>query len=175
MHSGYLKFYLLGVAMWMILATIPQPNAAEPQATPPTRDIPGITADDMFPSGCVNCHLNFTDRNMDTRISTSLEKWMEKVDPKLLEKAQAASPEDVILVGKHPPATESLADIPKACIECHNSMSQQAPPFSQLIHQIHLSGGRENHYMSIFQGECTHCHKLNQNNGKWFMPSGREE
>ncbi len=175
MYLRYQKFALLGVALGLILTTLNQVNATEPKAAPSPREIPGITADDMFPSGCVNCHLNFTDRNMDTRISTSLAKWTEKVEPKLLEKAQAASSQGVVLVGKHPSATESLTDIPMACIECHSSMSQKAPSFGQMIHLIHLSGGQDNHYMTLFQGECTHCHKLNLNTGKWFIPSDSEK
>ena len=175
MYFKYLKFALLGVAFGIILATLNQVNAAEPEATPPPRDIPGITTDDMFPSGCVNCHLNFPDRNMDTRISTLLAKWMENAHPELLGKAQAASPEGVILVGKHPAATESLADIPLACVACHSNMSQKAPVFSQMIHLIHLTGGQENHYLTLFQGECTHCHKLNPNTGEWFIPSSGEK
>ena len=64
MYIKYLKFSLLGVTLMLILATFYQVNAAEPEATPPPRDIPGITADDVFPSGCVSCHLNFIDRNI---------------------------------------------------------------------------------------------------------------
>lgn len=176
MYLRYLKFALLGVACGItIISTLNQVNASESEAAPPLRDIPGITSDDIFPSGCVSCHLNFADRNMDTRISTSLADWSEKVGPKLLEKAQAASPDGVILSGKHPYALDSLTDIPKACIDCHRSMSQNAPVFSQMLHLIHLTGGKENHYMTIFQGECTHCHKLNLNTGKWFTPSGSEK
>ena len=174
MSSKYIKFSLLGVAFWLTLATLHQVKASEPEATPTSRDIPGITTDDMFPSGCVNCHLNFADRNMDTRISTSLVKWTVRVEPKLLEKAQAATPKGVSLTGKHPSAEDSLTDIPKACIECHKRMSKSAPSFSQMIHLIHLTGGQENHYMTLFQGECTHCHKLNTNTGEWYLPSGRE-
>lgn len=174
MFFGYIKFSLLGIAFLLILATLHQANASEPEATPKPRDIPGITTDDMFPSGCVNCHLNFADRNMDTRISTSLGKWAEKVEPKLLAKAQAATPKGITLTGKHPSAEDSLTNIPRACIECHKSMSQSAPSFSQMVHLIHLTGGQENHYITLFKGECTHCHKLNKNTGEWSLPSGRE-
>lgn len=175
MYFKYLKYSFLGVAMWLLLVTFHQVNASEPQETHPPRDIPGITTDDMFPSGCVGCHLNFTDRNMDTRISTSLANWAEKVEPKLLEKAQAATPKESVLTGKHPPASASLADIPKACIACHNNMRQNAPAFSQMVHLIHLVGGQDNHYLTLFQGECTHCHKFDPNTGKWFTPSGSEK
>ncbi len=170
-----LKFSLLVVVLMLILATSYKANAEEQPATPSPRYIPGITAEDMFPSGCVSCHLNFIDRNMDTRISTSLTKWAEKIEPKLIKIAQAASSDGVVLAGKHPPAAASLEDIPKACIECHSSMTQDAPVFSQMIHLIHLTGGQENHYIAIFQGECTHCHKFNPNTGKWSLPSGAEK
>jgi len=29
--------------------------------------------------------------------------------------------------------------------------------------------------MTLFQGECTHCHKLDAMTGKWSMPSGPEK
>lgn len=173
MCMKYLKFSLAGIVLMLIFTNLYQVNATENEATPPPRSIPGITAKDVFPSGCVNCHLNFVDRNMDTRISTLFIKWKEEVDPGLLVKAQAASPAGVILTGKHPSATESLDDIPRACIECHGTMSQNAPAFSQMIHLIHLTG-KENHYMALFQGECTHCHKFNQDTGKWIIPSSAE-
>ena len=176
MYMRYLKFALLGVAFGMIIiSALNQVNATEPEAPPPPRDIPGITTGDVFPSGCVSCHLNFADKNMDTRISTLLIGWQENVNPKLLEKAQAASAEGLVLLGKHPATTESLSDIPLACIECHNSMSQRAPFFGQMIHLIHLTGGQDNNYMTLFQGECTYCHKLNRNTGYWFIPSGGEK
>jgi len=175
MYFKYLRFLLPGVAACLILATLHQVNATESETTSSLRDIPGITADDMFPQGCVDCHLNFTDKNMDTRISTSLAKWEEGAESKLLEKAQAATPKETILTGRHPAAKESLADIPKACIECHKSMSPNAPVFSQMVHLIHLMGGRDNHYMTIFRGECTYCHKLDPASGKWLTPSGSEQ
>jgi len=175
MYLKYLKFALFGVVLGLNLAALNQVHAEELQTTPSPRDIPGIITDDMFPSGCVNCHLNFTDRSMDTRISTLLIKWQENVDLELLEKAQAAASEGVVLLGKHPFATESIKDIPLTCIKCHSSMPQKAPIFGQMIHLIHLTGGKDNHYMTLFQGECTYCHKFNSNTGKWSLPSGAEK
>jgi hypothetical protein len=29
--------------------------------------------------------------------------------------------------------------------------------------------------MTIFKGECTHCHKFKPDTGNWFMPSGGEK
>jgi hypothetical protein len=174
MYLRYSKIFLFGVVVWFIIAAPNRTGASEAEDIVPIRNIPGITADDMFPSGCVSCHLNFPDRNMDTRISTLMVKLAQKVGPELLAHAQAAAPKDVKLTGKHPAAEESLADIPKLCIECHNSRSQTAPSFAQMIHLVHLTGGQNNHYMTLFQGECTNCHKLNLNTGEWVLPSGSE-
>jgi len=51
---------------------------------------------------------------------------------------------------------------------------KKAPPFAPLVRVIHLTGGAENHFMTIFQGECTHCHKLDVQTGAWSVPSGPE-
>lgn len=175
MYSKCLRVLSLVIVLGLPAAALHQVIASEPGSMPEPGDIPGITTADMFPSGCVDCHLNFIDRNMDTRISTQLAKWMEKAEPELIAKAQAASPEGVTLAGKHPSAAQSLADIPSACLECHNRMPREAPDFAQMVHLVHLTGGQENHYITLFQGACTHCHKLNSNTGKWFVPSGMEK
>ncbi|HSQ60788.1 MAG TPA: hypothetical protein VLT84_10210 [Acidobacteriota bacterium] len=147
---------------------------AAPPAPPPARKIPGITAADQFANGCVGCHVNMPEQNLDTRFSTLLAGWGEKVEPALLAKAQAAAPAGVTLKGTHPAAKASLKDIPAGCIKCHGAASKKAPPFARLIHRIHLIGGDENHFMTIFQGECTHCHKLDATTGAWSVPSAPE-
>ena len=43
-----------------------------------------------------------------------------------------------------------------------------------MMHVIHLEGVKDGHFLSIFQGECTHCHKLEKNTGTWRVPSGPE-
>jgi len=141
---------------------------------PPARKIPGLTIDDKFPNGCVDCHINMPDIKQDERLSTLMSKWESNVEEKLMKKAQGVAP-DIALKGTHPPATESLIDIPSACKICHSEHSNEAPPFTALIHSIHLTGGDENHFLTIFQGECTYCHKLNMTTGVWSMPSGPEK
>jgi len=144
-------------------------------APPPARKIPGINAEDRFPGGCVDCHLNYTDMKMDTRISTLMKQWTTAVDPKLLAKAQATAPSGMTLKGKHPNVDASLKDIPSGCLKCHAKGSKTAPPFSRMLHAFHLSGGEENHFMTMFQGECTHCHKIDVSTGEWSMRSGPEK
>jgi mono/diheme cytochrome c family protein len=147
-------------------------EAAAPR--PPVQDIHAATTPDPFPGACVDCHLNHTDRKMDVRLSTLMARWRENVDPKLVAKARAAAPAGVKVEGRHPDVPGALASIPGGCLSCHGKDSKRAPPFASLIHAIHLTGGADNHYVAMFQGSCTHCHKLDSGTGALRVPSGPE-
>jgi hypothetical protein len=136
--------------------------------------IPCITAEDPFPRGCVDCHINLPQQSRDVRLSTLLKAWAVKVEPDLLRKAQAAAPAGVMLKGRHPAVTSALQNIPAGCIKCHGRDSKKAPSFTRLIHVLHLDGGDSNHYLTEFQGACTLCHKLDAKTGVWSIPSGPE-
>jgi len=142
----------------------PAPSAA--------RKIPGITTRDAYPNGCVDCHINHVEINIDPRFSTLLKQWKEKVEPKILTKAQASAPKGVTLKGKHPNATGSLKNVPAGCQTCHSKESKTAPSFSRMMHLLHYTGAEENPFLTEYQGECTHCHKLNLLTGEWEIPSG---
>ena len=148
-------------------------QAQAKQTLPPARMIPGITAPDSFPNSCIDCHVNRPE--MDARFSTQIARWNEKVEPELPAKAQAAAPEGMILKGKHPKTGVSFKNIPAQCINCHGRDSEGAPPFSRMMHLIHLTGGDQNRFMTVYHGECTNCHKLNLTTGRWAFPSGPEK
>ena len=167
------RVFVFGVSVAALVASSPS-DAQPPQGPPPARNIPGITAKDPYPNGCVDCHINYVDMKMDTRFSTLMKLWSEKVEPKLLAKAEAAGPTGLVLKGKHPKSPAVLKDIPAKCVVCHGKSSKTAPPFANLIHSIHLTGGEENHYLKAFQGECTFCHKLDRKTGRLTMPSAPE-
>ena len=178
MKESMLRFLLvLAVLIAVPLALFPNVGRAEndQKQLPPARKIPGLTIEDKFPNGCADCHINMPDIKQDERISTLMSKWNKNVETKLLKKAQAVAPANVTLKGIHPPASESLKNVPAACITCHSKTSRTAPPFAALLHTIHLTGGDDNHFLTIFQGECTHCHKMNDVTGAWTMPSGPEK
>ena len=141
-----------------------QEKAVAP-AQPKVRAIPGVTAEDRFPGGCVDCHVKMPE--MDVRISTLMKQWSEKVPAPLLAKAEAAAPTGAKLQGKHPLVPQSLGDIPAGCLKCHGKNATKAPPFARLLHAIHLTGGEQNHFLTLFQGECTYCHKLDVATGAW--------
>jgi cytochrome c553 len=159
-------------AVLLLLAT-PGGLRAQEAAAPPVRAIPGITADDPFPQACVSCHVVLPD-GMDVRLSALMKPWMDRVDTLLLAAAQSAAPAGLTLTGKHPDASAALADIPAGCLACHGKNATLAPPFTRLIHRIHLTGGNTNLFVSMFQGECTYCHKLDKRSGAWSIPSGPE-
>lgn len=161
-------FIALGVAA---LIAAPQEGPPHPSAL---RPIPGLTAPDAYPGGCIDCHVNLPDRGLDTRLSVRMQAWQKGADPAFLGKVKAYTPEGIALTGRHPEVGGALAEIPNGCLKCHSRTSRTAPPFDRLLHGLHLTGGERNHYLSLFQGECTHCHKLDQNTGAWSFASGSE-
>jgi len=175
MHS--LLRFIPAATLVIVVCCIPvEANSeGEPQASPPLRQIPGVTAPDQFSRGCVDCHVNRPDLNMDVRISTAMRQWQDKVDPEFLAKVRSFAPVGMALKGKHPKLQAEVADIPKACLKCHSKASKSAPPFAQLLHGLHLVGGERNHFLSMFQGECTHCHKLDAATGLWSLGGGTEK
>ncbi len=163
-------FFFLLVAV----ATDDRLVGGEEGGAPPARKIPGINAEDRFPRGCVDCHVNMPEQQMDVRLSTLLAKSADRVRPELLARVSAAAPAEVRLKGKHPVVAAALQDIPSGCLSCHGKGSKTAPPFAEMMHLIHLVGGEGNHFMTLFQGECTHCHKFDAMTGTWRVPSGPE-
>jgi hypothetical protein len=167
--------FRVAVLVCSIMAVHAAPARSQPPEgsnPPPPRAIPGITADDPFPQGCVSCHVQLPDR--DVRLSTAMGQWEKHVDPPLLAKAQLVMPEGVTLTGKHPPVEKALENIPAGCMTCHGRGAKKAPYFGRLLHVIHLTGAGNNHFMTEFQGECTYCHKLDPATGTWSIPSGKE-
>jgi len=101
-------------------------------------------------------------------------KWNAGVEPKLLSGAKAAALNPAKITGRHPGAKGSLKSIPDGCVKCHGEASKLAPPFGRMMHVIHLVGGDQNLYMGYYQGDCTHCHKLDVKTGTWSIPSAAE-
>lgn len=139
-----------------------------------SRQIPGVTAKDLYPNGCVDCHVAGKDSDM--RLSTLMAKLTAAVPEPLMDKARASSADPSKIKGKHLPMPNVKTNTPQTCLAgCHKKGSTMAPPFAQLMHAIHLTGGAQNRFLTANQGECTHCHKLDQKTGAWKMPSGAEK
>ncbi|GGB89239.1 hypothetical protein GCM10011352_14030 [Marinobacterium zhoushanense] len=172
--NGLLRFIPAVVVIMTLCGFSLEANAEGVPEAPPLRQIPGIIAPDQFPQGCVDCHVNRPDLKRDVRLSTVMRHWQDKVDPMFLARIRPFVPVNMELAGKHPAFEAESADIPQACLQCHENTSEPAPPLGPLLHGLHLVGGEENHFLSKFQGECTLCHKLNAQTGEWSLGSGRE-
>jgi hypothetical protein len=131
--------FVVGVLMISPITGI----ADEQMKLPPARKIPGLTAEDKFPDGCVDCHINMPHIKKDERVSTLMSKWTVKVEPRLLKKAQAAAPAGLTLKGIHPHVSASLKNIPSACMSCHSTTSRTAPALGALLHLIHPLEGKK--------------------------------
>ena len=148
--------------------------ATQKSGQPTPRAIPGITADDRYPGACVDCHLNSPEMKVDSRFSTIMARWRTVVEPDVLAKVQATAPPGMTLKGRHPAVPASM-QIPSGCMPCHGKASKMAPALGPMLHALHLTGGKDNTFLTAFQGECTYCHKLDRQTGQWTIPSGREK
>jgi hypothetical protein len=158
------------VALIALASTVVRSSAAD-QTAP--RQIPGITARDQFPNGCVDCHIVVKDGDM--RLSTLMAAYAKTVPAPLLDKTRAATADPKRVKGVHPAVPNVKANIPQSCLAaCHKAGSTIAAPFATLMHAVHLTG-IPNRFVTQFQGECTHCHKMNPKTGAWRIPSAPEK
>jgi hypothetical protein len=163
------RILLLAGIAFALLAAVPVSTQ-----TPAVRQIPGLTAKDPYPNGCVDCHVATKDGDM--RLSTMMAAWTKAVPEPLLAKARAASSDPAKVKGKHLPMPNVKANTPQTCLAgCHKKGSVIAPPFAHLMHIIHLVGGADNRFIAQNQGECTYCHKLDQKTGTWRVGTGPEK
>lgn len=154
------------------VTTTQRPASAQTGA----RQIPGITAKDAYPNGCVDCHV--AGKTGDMRISVLMAKYATAVPPGLIDKAKASSPAALAarIKGKHMPVPNPKANVPQSCMTaCHKKGSTVAPPFAQLMHTIHLQGSAQNTFLTTHKGECTFCHKLDSKTGAWKIASAAEK
>jgi len=143
-------------------------------APPGLAEMPGLTVEDRFPRGCVDCHINMPQINQDERLSSVMSNWTLQVPPEILKKTRLVVGNDKPLKGRHPRSDQMFQAIPRNCLNCHENGSGSIVPIIPLIHLIHLSGGEKNHYLSLFEGQCTHCHKLEPNTGTMTVPIADE-
>jgi len=116
-------------------------------ANAPTPLLPGITAKDEHPNGCVDCHVKVND----------------KQDYRLVNLPT--------LVKGHPDISKIVKTLPNGCELCHNGKGK-APKLSNVLHEVHFKGGAENHFVAFYQGQCLNCHQLNVSTGDMTVKSG---
>jgi hypothetical protein len=114
------------------------------------------------------------DIGLDARLSITLAEWEQEVPEKVMAIARDLMEVPDVLEGKHPPIISPLESVPSSCIHCHDFAST-APSFAPLIHLVHYRGSEANHFLSVFAGECSLCHKMNQRTGALWVPDGSEK
>ena len=115
------------------------------QAGPPAR-LPGITAEDEHPNGCVSCHAQSGDN--DYRLNVSVNA-----------------------ISGHPPITAIVKTIPKDCGVCHRP-NVPAGPINTQTHKIHYENPSENVFVTVYKGQCLECHALNTATGAMSIKQG---
>lgn len=141
---------------------------------PTLRKIPGITDKDANPNGCVSCHKNYPEMKADFRLSKIFTEWAEKVPDAMMAKFQAIAPDGIQLKGKHPYKVKEDDNVPEVCFKCHGKSMKTAFPMQALLHTIHLTGEKNNHFLTMYNGDCTHCHKFDQKSGFMKIVSAKE-
>ncbi len=170
----HLQSIVLTAGVLFVSTLGPGAVAQTASQAPAMRQIPGLTSRDPYPNGCVDCHI--VGKDADMRISALMATWTSAVPAALTEKARATSVDASKIKGKHPAVANVKANIPQTCLAgCHKPGSTIAPPFGRLMHVIHLVGGTGNRFLTTNQGECTHCHKLDQKTGTWKAASSAEK
>lgn len=100
------------------------------QAQNQIAQIPGITAEDARPNGCIDCHQPGGSHSLSHEIASLAEDGHPNVP----------------------------SDDPASCMRCHSSTGRL--PMGRLMHVAHLTGGADNHFISRYDGECMHCHTM---------------
>lgn len=180
MFKKKLFVFLAGcVALALVIGVVLAQDEKTAPAKPPLPQIPGITAKDDHPNGCADCHKVIPEYKMDVRLSTLTKAWNEKgAEPEIVNVAKASAADPNKITGKHPDISSLLkdnAEIPTVCLQCHSAKSELSPPFAKMLHLIHLSTKKENHFLLHYGGFCTNCHKVDGETGKVTVKVGTEQ
>lgn len=103
------------------------------------------SAGDMYPEGCVSCHVE--SETGDMRIGTLLQALGHKKVDRMVE------------------------TVPTDCLECH-SEDGGFPPLWEFIHPIHFEDPANNKFVVDYEGKCTHCHAMDVDTGEVTLKSG---
>jgi cytochrome c551/c552 len=112
----------------------------------PKAFLPGITATDEHPNGCVDCHKN-QGEGKDYRLNVSLAK----------------------LPG-HPKIDAMVKQLPEGCMMCHRE-GGKVSALNLMLHKAHYAKPADNPFVQFYQGACLNCHKLDPASGKMTVKS----
>ncbi|WP_156360598.1 hypothetical protein [Dethiosulfatarculus sandiegensis] len=133
------KFFLLLMGATYFCST------ALAQQTP---KLYGITIEDKYPHGCVDCHVQ--SGNLDYRINVRLKKYYPD----------------------HPDINKENLTVPRSCKKCHGE-DKEAETMSVISHKVHYHKlSAKNDFIKYYQGKCLSCHQLNPSTGQMTLKNG---
>ena len=111
--------------------------------------LPAEETADAFPDGCVSCHVDRTG-TIDMRLHVLLRE-----------------------IG-HPDVSR-VRRVPRDCLRCHRpDEDSDDPPLSALVHEIHYDIPTANSFVTIYEGECGRCHRMDPDEGEAHVKIGRK-
>lgn len=109
--------------------------------------LPGITAKDENPNGCVDCHKS-QGEGKDYRVTAELAK-----------------------IKGHPKVEKIVKTVPKDCAMCHKEGGKVAA-LNLVMHKVHYQKPADNTFVKVYKGACLNCHSLDMNTGAMSVKSG---
>ncbi|MEI6387927.1 MAG: hypothetical protein WCQ50_14955 [Spirochaetota bacterium] len=131
------------------LALLCLASASPAQAAASVPFLPGIMVADEHPRGCVDCHVQGSD-GQDKRLNKS-----------------------VMAIKNHPNLSKAFKDslIPDSCIVCHKASSKLGS-LTAIIHKVHYEGKEKSAFITLYQGACLNCHKVELSTGVMSIKHG---
>ena len=100
--------------------------------------LPGITAKDEYPLGCVDCHKN---EGRDRTVASVLGKAKD-----------------------HPNVAKLVKTVPTDCTMCHKA-GTKVPELNLVIHTVHFRELATNPFVTSYGGVCLTCHAYSVTGG----------
>jgi hypothetical protein len=110
-----------------------------------TAKVPGVTAKDPFPQGCVSCHVKLPD-GRDVRLNNAIK-----------------------LVKGHPDIAKIVAVVPTDCKKCHFAGGEKG--LEKILHKMHYGKQEKSIYVQEFGEGCLNCHTVALKTGKMTVKS----
>ncbi len=141
---GWKRFLTIGALVTGLLAAGVPLLTAQANTAP---FLPGITAKDEHPNGCVSCHVN-AGADKDYRLTVELAG-----------------------VKNHPKIDKLVNVVPGDCLKCHKE-GAKAGALGFVAHRNHYRNPKENVFIKVYQGACLNCHTVNPETGVVSVKSG---
>jgi hypothetical protein len=108
--------------------------------------LPGITAKDEYPNGCVDCHRN-AGANQDHRLNVALSQ-----------------------IKGHPDVTKIVKKVPDDCLTCHKGTGK-VPALADVLHKAHYGAEAKSIFVTVYKGACLNCHQIDLASGNITVKS----